>query len=229
MNDELIKDIKGKLYTNTGKISFKKINSTNNKDLKKEIINRTQFLSDNTNFNERIYCILNNITSQPLCIITNTLLKFNNNTQTYNKCNKFTPRLVSDKSKDLFKETIATKNNNHINELNTIYINKKYELLDVNKLKEFIVLFRTKYRNITPALASKYINEVCSTMHYSQPNYFYIKDTNILESRVKYQKHKLKDKLELFDEAKTETENMILNNYRIIYDCGNKVYEYVKS
>lgn len=65
----------------------------------------------------------------------------------------------------------------------------------------------------------------------SSPNYFYFlpyKGTR-LESRIVYQKHKLKDKLEVFDENLTETQNMYNNEYRKIYDCGNKVYLYEVS
>ena len=58
----------------------------------------------------------------------------------------------------------------------------------------------------------------------TNPNYFYTKNNRKLESRVKYQKHKLKDMLENFDESLTETENMYNHGYRKIYDCGNKVY-----
>lgn len=32
--------------------------------------------------------------------------------------------------------------------------------------------------------------------------------------------------LENFDPNKTEKENMLDNNYNIIYDCGNLVYHY---
>jgi hypothetical protein len=59
--------------------------------------------------------------------------------------------------------------------------------------------------------------------HNTLPNYFYYKNGD-LESRVKYQKHKLKDKLEVFDDSLTESENMYNNGYRKIYDSGNKVY-----
>ena len=60
--------------------------------------------------------------------------------------------------------------------------------------------------------------------HASAPNYWYWKNLK-LESRIKYQKHKLKDLLEIFDENKTEVENMRDNGYKQIYDCGNLVYE----
>lgn len=60
--------------------------------------------------------------------------------------------------------------------------------------------------------------------HTSPPNYHYTKDYIILESRVLYQKHKLKNKLPLFDEALSEWENMQLNGYDRIWDCGNMVF-----
>ncbi len=64
--------------------------------------------------------------------------------------------------------------------------------------------------------------------HVSEPNYFYfLTNENILYSRNKFQKHKLKDVLKEFNPDKTETENMLLNGYRKIFDCGNLVY--VKS
>ena len=59
----------------------------------------------------------------------------------------------------------------------------------------------------------------------SAPNYFYFNEDFILHSRIEFQKHKLKDKLENFDEKLTESENMYNNGYRKIYDCGNLVYE----
>jgi len=62
----------------------------------------------------------------------------------------------------------------------------------------------------------------------SRPNYFYVNSSNIRESRIKYQKHKLKDKLETFDNKLTEYENMQLNGYYRIYDCGNLVYTWEK-
>lgn len=62
--------------------------------------------------------------------------------------------------------------------------------------------------------------------HNSGPNMFWFKAGSMkLESRQKYQKHKLKD-IEgfIFDETKTAKENMFLNDYRVIYDSGNKIY-----
>jgi len=61
--------------------------------------------------------------------------------------------------------------------------------------------------------------------HDSKPNYWYFKNGDILlESRVKYQKHKLSSLLEQFDSVLSESENMYNNGYRKIYDCGNQVW-----
>jgi hypothetical protein len=58
-------------------------------------------------------------------------------------------------------------------------------------------------------------------MAFSKPNYFYTQKYDGLESRVKYQKHKLKDKLESFDPELTEWENMQMNGFDRVWDCGN--------
>lgn len=63
--------------------------------------------------------------------------------------------------------------------------------------------------------------------HISAPNYFYFSSKEYrLQSRVKFQKHKLKTKLKKYDSNKSEYENMTLNGYLRIWDCGNKVYKY---
>ena len=43
----------------------------------------------------------------------------------------------------------------------------------------------------------------------------------ILESRMKYQKHKLFRLLDKYDSDKSEYENMCDNGYLRIWDCGN--------
>jgi len=64
----------------------------------------------------------------------------------------------------------------------------------------------------------------------SKPNYFYFKNgTYNLESRIRYQKHKLKDLLDNFDENLSESQNMYNNGYRKIYDSWNLVFEYIKE
>ncbi|MHB8098011.1 MAG: DUF7487 domain-containing protein [Sulfuricurvum sp.] len=61
-------------------------------------------------------------------------------------------------------------------------------------------------------------------VNISGPNYFYFKDLELLESRNKYQKHKLEKILDIFDDSLSETVNMYNNNFRKIFDSGNLVF-----
>jgi hypothetical protein len=64
--------------------------------------------------------------------------------------------------------------------------------------------------------------------HSTGPSYYYTRDYVTFENRVAYQKHKLIDKLETFDPNLTEWENMKLNGFDRIWDCGNDVYKWIK-
>ena len=59
--------------------------------------------------------------------------------------------------------------------------------------------------------------------HQTNANYWWIGTTN-LYNRYQTQKHKLKNLLENFDEKLSESENMVLNHFNKIYDCGNLVF-----
>ncbi len=64
-------------------------------------------------------------------------------------------------------------------------------------------------------------------LHISKPNYFYFKvmgGSDIITHRQTFQKHKLKMKLDQYDSNLTEWENMKMNGYDRIWDCGNFVY-----
>lgn len=59
-------------------------------------------------------------------------------------------------------------------------------------------------------------------IHNSSPNYHYIIDNYLnTQNRVSWQKHKLKNKLKAFDASLSEWENMKLNGFDRIWDCGN--------
>lgn len=58
------------------------------------------------------------------------------------------------------------------------------------------------------------------------PSYYYIID-NIRYNRLSFQKKYLSEKLEEFDDALTEWENMQINGYDRIWDCGNSKYSIV--
>lgn len=62
----------------------------------------------------------------------------------------------------------------------------------------------------------------------SQPNYIYLKNGDVAGTRQKFQKHKLKDMLEIFDGSLSEKENMFNNGFSVMYDCGNYIFEYTK-
>lgn len=59
--------------------------------------------------------------------------------------------------------------------------------------------------------------------HLSKPNYYYVNNGKRY-SRIQFQKHKLKEKLKSFDPNLTEWQNMQLNGWDRIWDCGNYVY-----
>lgn len=62
----------------------------------------------------------------------------------------------------------------------------------------------------------------------TDPGYYYVKiGTRQRISRNQFQKHMLKNKLKDFDPTLTEWENMQMNRYDRIWDCGNFVYEMI--
>jgi transposase len=64
----------------------------------------------------------------------------------------------------------------------------------------------------------------------TDPNYWYSKKYCApLFSRVKFQKHKLKEQLDVFDATKTEFENMVDNGWDRIWDCGNAKYVWISQ
>jgi hypothetical protein len=59
--------------------------------------------------------------------------------------------------------------------------------------------------------------------HYSGPGYSYVKN-GCRYSRNKFQKHKLSEQLEIYDKRLSETQNMEINGFYKLYDCGNSVW-----
>ena len=57
----------------------------------------------------------------------------------------------------------------------------------------------------------------------SAPAYYYVKD-GIRYNRVKFQKHKLYNLLEVFDPSLSETKNMEMNDYIRVWDCGTLTF-----
>jgi very-short-patch-repair endonuclease/predicted nucleic acid-binding Zn ribbon protein len=79
------------------------------------------------------------------------------------------------------------------------------------------------YCDLSKFEGNMYYNLGFTLSHRSDPNYFYYKAGKTL-SRIKAQKHKLKELLEVFDEKKSESENMFNNGYKRYWDCGNAVF-----
>jgi hypothetical protein len=114
--------------------------------------------------------------------------------------------------------------------------NKKYEyeIIRSGGFSKFISYFEKKYnpKNIISYIDVRYFNGSSyekngfTFLHLTKPNYYYYKNNNHskLLSRIQFQKHKLKNILDIYDENKTEYENMKANNYYRIYDAGNLVY-----
>ena len=79
------------------------------------------------------------------------------------------------------------------------------------------------YSDLRYSQGDLYRNNGFFELKNSNPNYFYIVE-NSLKSRIQFQKHKLNEQLEYFDEELSEWENMMMNGYDRIWDCGNKVF-----
>lgn len=65
--------------------------------------------------------------------------------------------------------------------------------------------------------------------HYSDPGFFYVNSSGIYAgSRHSWQKHLLEKKLKIFDPNLSANDNMRLNNYYRVWDCGQSVYIFTK-
>jgi very-short-patch-repair endonuclease len=60
----------------------------------------------------------------------------------------------------------------------------------------------------------------------NSPSYKYISINGTLVNRLKYQKHKLSSLLESFDSSLTEWENMQINGFDRVWDCGTESWLY---
>jgi len=108
------------------------------------------------------------------------------------------------------------------NKKNTSVIGGLSKLLSYFK-KEYNPESIITYADARYGEGTGYLNSDFVYKELTSPNYYYIKNQG-RESRIKYQKHKLKDLLESFDSNLTEWQNMQLNGFDRIWDCGNYVY-----
>jgi hypothetical protein len=99
-------------------------------------------------------------------------------------------------------------------------------------LSYFVKTYNSKsiitYTDVRYFNGNSYKNAGFNFCYLSKPNYFYFRNRkseiyNLL-SRSIFQKHKLKDKLSIFDESLSEYQNMSNNSYLRIFDAGNLVF-----
>jgi hypothetical protein len=62
--------------------------------------------------------------------------------------------------------------------------------------------------------------------HTSSPSYWYFKNEKERFHRFNFRKNVLEEKLKVFDPNKTEYENMVIEGYSRVWDCGNLVFKY---
>ncbi len=116
----------------------------------------------------------------------------------------------------------------------TRYACKKFNIVigGVSKLLKYFVTHHGSklmtFADRSHSLANAYIKNGFKIVGITKPNYFYIKGNNVY-SRQQFQKHKLHKKLQLFDPALTESENMFNNGFRRIWDAGHYKLEYQSS
>ena len=111
-------------------------------------------------------------------------------------------------------------------ELNTVVIGGASKLLNAF-IKEYSPNSIGSYSDKRWNTGNLYSSIGFTHTHNSSPNYWYFNMEDAgrtLESRVKYQKHKLKDVLENFDPELSENDNMKNNGFLKVYDCGNSVW-----
>ena len=73
------------------------------------------------------------------------------------------------------------------------------------------------------SLHSVYESNNFKFIRTTTPGYYYHKD-GLIYNRMLFQKHKLSNKLPLFDQALSESINMANNGYQKVYDCGQSVF-----
>lgn len=89
--------------------------------------------------------------------------------------------------------------------------------------KDFLPTSIVSYANKQWSKGSVYAKLGFTHESDSPPCYYYAKHNNII-SRYKAQKHKLDKLLPIYDATITEYENMQLNGYHRVWDCGNQVW-----
>jgi len=104
------------------------------------------------------------------------------------------------------------------NKINTSVVGGLSRLLKNANLKSVIT-----YADLRYGTGKGYLNCGFQFSLMSSSSYYYLKD-NQKFTRFQFQKHLLSEKLDIFDPTLTEWQNMQLNGYDRIWDCGTSIF-----
>lgn len=82
------------------------------------------------------------------------------------------------------------------------------------------------YADLRYATGNVYKSMGFQEINITQPNFWVIENWKTVHNRMMFQKHKLKTKLEFFNEEISAWQNLKNNGFNRIWDAGNKVFVY---
>jgi very-short-patch-repair endonuclease len=200
---------------------------------KKEIIKNTIKHKLNLNNTDKIYarkCIIKEINSKT----KNTFLN-NNHIQGEDKSKIklglfYNDELVAVMTFGKLRLALGNKTSN-INEYELIrFATSKTIIGGFSKLLSYFIktynpIKITTYADKRWSNGNVYIKNGFNLIHETQPNYWYMKNYSIREHRFKYRKSELPKLLTNYNSELTEWDNMQLNGYDRIWDCGSLKFE----
>jgi len=137
----------------------------------------------------------------------------------------------------LSKPRLALRGNiNDGMELSRFSVLKNHRVIGIfSKFLSYIKVNYSDISNIYSYADARYVNKNANVYlsngfefhSLSNPNYWYTKYYKVREHRFNYRKNVLSKKLDKFNPRFSEWENMQINGYDRIWDCGN--YKYVKK
>ena len=80
------------------------------------------------------------------------------------------------------------------------------------------------YASINYSTGKSYFSCGWTYLYSSSPSYYYTDDYQTLYHRSSFQKHKLPQLLEIFNPSLTEWDNMVINGFDRVWDCGQHVF-----
>jgi hypothetical protein len=160
-----------------------------------QIVEQTNFLGSNTNMSERLYCILNDLSSKRTCICGNK---------------------TNFKS---FSEGYAIYCTLGCSYNDPGRIEKIKSRLDYAKIHE-----KVKKTNLERYGTEHWFSSKNAVQKIKETKLTKYGDKGMFLSRFQAQKHKLKSVIPDFNPAESEEKNMERNGWLKIWDCGNLVF-----